>query len=85
MIVVRYADDSVVGEAEALRFLGGLKAGLAAFGLVLNQTKTRALEFGRFAADQRKRAGKRRPEMFDFLGFTHICATRRAHGRFIVN
>ena len=60
-------------------------ARLAAFGLSLNEMKTRVLEFGRFAADQRKRAGKRRPETFDFLGFTHICATKRANGRFIVN
>jgi group II intron reverse transcriptase/maturase len=87
VIVVRYADDSVVGfegRAQALRFLDHLKARLARFGLSLNETKTRVLQFGRFAAEQRKRAGKRRPETFDFLGFTHFCATTRTNGRFTV-
>ena len=87
VIVVRYADDSVVGfedKAQAVQFLGALKVRLAEFGLTLNETKTRVLQFGRFAAAQRRRAGQRRPETFDFLGFTHICATKRANGRFTV-
>ena len=87
VIVVRYADDSVMGfeaKADVLGFLEALKARLAEFGLSLNETKTRVLEFGRFAADQRKRAGKRRPETFDFLGFTHVCAKTRTNGRFTV-
>lgn len=87
MIVVRYADDSVVGfesEADASRFLEALKARFAQFGLSLNEQKTRVLQFGRYAASQRKRAGLGRPQTFDFLGFTHICATKRSNGRFTV-
>jgi len=86
-IIVRYADDSVVGfqfEAEASRFLEALKARLAQFGLSLNEEKTRVLQFGRFAASQRQRAGLGRPQTFDFLGFTHICSTKRSNGRFTV-
>ncbi len=69
MIVVRYADDSVVGfeaEADASRFLEALKARFAQFGLSLNEQKTRVLQFGRYAASQRKRAGLGRPQTFDF-------------------
>jgi group II intron reverse transcriptase/maturase len=87
VIVVRYADDSVVGfqfEAEASQFLEALKARFAQFGLSLNEQKTRVLQFGRFAVSQRKRAGLGRPETFDFLGFTHMCATKRSNGRFTV-
>jgi RNA-directed DNA polymerase len=50
---------------------------LAKFGLTLNATKTRLIEFGRFAAANRKRKGQRKPETFDFLGFTHCCSTDR--------
>ncbi|ULX56209.1 group II intron reverse transcriptase/maturase (plasmid) [Cupriavidus taiwanensis] len=87
VIVVRYADDSVVGfeaEADASRFLEALKARFAQFGLSLNEQKTRVLQFGRYAASLRKRAGLGRPQTFDFLGFTHICATKRSNGGFIV-
>lgn len=87
VIVVRYADDSVMGfegKGEALRLLDDLKLRLARFGLSLNEQKTRVLAFGRFAARQRMRDGQGRPETFDFLGFTHICATTRSGGRFTV-
>jgi len=76
MIVVRYADDAVLGfehreDAEAC--LEQLRERMRKFGLELHPDKTRLIEFGRFAEDNRKRRGERRPETFDFLGFTHIC------------
>lgn len=86
VIVVRYADDSVFGfksEETARRFLTAMKERLAKFGLTLNATKTRLIEFGRFAATNRKRRGQSKPETFDFLGFTHCCGTDR-QGRFQV-
>ncbi len=87
VIVVRYADDSVVGfeyPEHARAFLDSLRERLGQFGLVLNKTKTRILEFGRYAIDRRARRGQRRPETFDFLGFTHICGLRRKNRSFIV-
>lgn len=87
VIVVRYADDSVVGfqvPADAWVFLGALRKRLAKFGLALNEEKTRILEFGRFAVKRRANRGQRRPETFDFLGFTHICGVTRTNGRFTV-
>lgn len=86
VIVVRYADDSAVGfqyERDARAFLVDLRERFAKFGLELHPDKTRILEFGRFAADNRRRRGERKPETFDFLGFTHICAKTR-DGRFMV-
>jgi len=86
VIVVRYADDSVFGfksEETARRFLTAMKERLAKFGLTLNAIKTRLIEFGRFAATNRKRRGQSKPETFDFLGFTHCCGTDR-QGRFQV-
>lgn len=86
VIVVRYADDFIVGfqhQREAERFLTELGARLRKFGLDLHPTKTRLLEFGRFASENRARRGERKPETFDFLGFTHICGKTR-RGRFIV-
>ena len=86
VIVVRYADDSVFGfksEETARRFLTAMKERLAKFGLTLNAAKTRLIEFGRFAATNRKRRGQSKPETFDFLGFTHCCGTDR-QGRFQV-
>ena len=86
VIVVRYADDSVFGfksEETARRFLTAIKERLAKFGLTLNATKTRLIEFGRFAATNRKRREQGKPETFDFLGFTHCCGTDR-QGRFQV-
>jgi len=87
MIVVRYADDAVVGfehRADAERFLQEWKDRLQKFGLELHQDKTRLIEFGRHAAENRKRRGDGKPEVFDFLGFTHICGKTRKTGRFIV-
>ena len=75
MIVVRYADDAVVGfqhRAEAERFLEELRCRLAEFGLELHPDKTRLIEFGRFAESNRRRRGDGKPETFNFLGFTHI-------------
>ena len=80
MIIVRYADDIVVGfqhRAEAERFLGELARRLAEFALQLHPDKTRLIEFGRFAAANRKGRGLGKPETFDFLGFTHICGRSR--------
>ena len=79
-IFVRYADDSVVGfqhEKDAYRFLDGLRTNLREYGLELHPDKTRILEFGRFAFENRKERKMRRPETFDFLGFTHICGRSR--------
>ena len=79
MIVVRYADDLVVGfehRAEAERFLHEFQDRLAKFGLELNPDKTRLIEFGRFAARNRKQRGEGKPETFTFLGFTHFCGQR---------
>jgi RNA-directed DNA polymerase len=87
VIVVRYADDSVAGferKVDVERFLRALKERFAKFGLTLNEEKTRVLEFGRFAAQHSAQRGLRRPQTFDFLGFTHICAVKRANGRFTV-
>jgi RNA-directed DNA polymerase len=77
VIVVRFADDFVVGfehEEDARRFLVELRERFARFGLGLHPDKTRLIEFGRYAARDRKRRGLGKPETFDFLGFTHICA-----------
>jgi group II intron reverse transcriptase/maturase len=85
-IMVRYADDSVYGfksEETARGFLAAMQERLAKFGLKLNTTKTRLIEFGRYAANNRKRRGQEKPETFDFLGFTHCCSTTRK-GKFKV-
>jgi RNA-directed DNA polymerase len=87
VIVVRYADDLVVGfqhRADAERFLGEFRERLATFGLELSAEKTRLIQFGRFAALNRKERGQGKPETFTFLGFTHYCGTRRSTGSFIV-
>ena len=86
MIIIRYADDTVVGferEADAKRFLDMMRERLQGFALQLHPDKTRLIEFGRYAAERRKRKGLSKPETFDFLGFTHICGKDR-HGRFQV-
>jgi RNA-directed DNA polymerase len=86
VIIVRYADDFIVGfqhRAEAERFLTELRERFAKFGLELHPEKTRLLQFGPFAAEDRRRAGKGKPETFNFLGFTHICGKKR-NGRFTV-
>jgi hypothetical protein len=87
MIVVRYADDLVVGfenRMEAERFLEAFRERLAKFGLELHPEKTRLIEFGRFAARDREQRGEEKPETFTFLGFTHYCGKRRSNGSFIV-
>jgi RNA-directed DNA polymerase len=84
VVVVRYADDFVVGfewREDAERFRAELKQRLARFGLQLQADKTRLIEFGRFAARDRQARGLGKPETFEFLGFTHICAKSRT-GRF---
>ncbi|MBN6743176.1 group II intron reverse transcriptase/maturase, partial [Acidithiobacillus sp. MC6.1] len=81
LIVVRYADDVVVGferADDAQRFLMALRERLEKFSLALHPDKTRLIEFGRFAARDREGRGLAKPDTFDFLGFTHICShTRR--------
>lgn len=87
VIVVRYADDFVLGfqhRREAERFLQDLRERFAKFGLALHPDKTRLLEFGRFAATSRTRRGEGTPETFDFLGFTHCCGKKRQTSRFHV-
>jgi len=86
MIIVRYADDVVVGferEDDARRFLDAMRARLEEFALSLHPDKTRLIEFGRFAAVSRKKRGLGKPETFAFLGFTFICGTSR-QGRFLL-
>jgi hypothetical protein len=88
VLIVRYADDFVMGfqyRDDAERLLAELRERFARFGLELNDAKTRLIEFGRFAATNRQERGERRPETFDFLGFTHLCGTRRSDGRFTVH
>lgn len=87
VIIVRFADDVVMGfqsKMEAERFLVELRERLAKFHLELHPDKTRLVEFGPYAAEHRRRRGEGKPETFDFLGFTHICARRRSNGRFTV-
>ena len=86
MIVVRYADDLVVGfqyRAEAERFLKEFQERLAKFGLELHPEKTRLIEFGRFAVADRQQRGQGKPETFTFLGFTHYCGTN-SKGSFVI-
>ncbi len=83
--IVRYADDFVVGfqhQSDAIRFHAELRTRMCKFGLCLHDDKTRLIEFGRFAAKNRKSRGEKKPETFDFLGFTHICSTCRKKGKF---
>ena len=80
MIVVRYADDLVIGfehEGDARRFLDAMRDRLGKFTLTLHPDKTRLIEFGRFAATDRNRRGLGKPETFEFLGFTFICGLSR--------
>jgi RNA-directed DNA polymerase len=86
MIMVRYADDIVLGfehEADARRFLEAMRARLQTFSLTLHPDKTRVIAFGRFAADNRDQAGLGKPDTFDFLGFTFISGKTR-QGKFLV-
>jgi RNA-directed DNA polymerase len=86
VIIVRFADDFVMGfenYQDACRFLHDLRERFAGFGLELHPGKTRLIEFGRYAAERRRKRGLGKPETFGFLGFTHICARTRT-GRFWV-
>ena len=84
VIIVRFADDFVAGfehQADAQQFLSDLRERFAKFGLELHPGKTRLIEFGRNAARARAARGDRKPETFDFLGFTHMCGQTK-NGRF---
>ena len=86
VIIVRFADDFTVGfqyREDAERFLEELRERFQRFHLELHPEKTRLMEFGRYAAENRKRRGEGKPESFDFLGFTHTCDKTR-NGKFIV-
>jgi RNA-directed DNA polymerase len=86
VIIVRYADDIVVGfehEADARRFWDAVQKRFEEFALSLHPDKTRLIEFGRHAATRRAKAGLGKPETFNFLGFTFICGRSRA-GKFLV-
>jgi RNA-directed DNA polymerase len=86
VIIVRFADDFVAGFQyldDAERFLTDLRERFAKFNLELATEKTRLIKFGRFAADARQARGVGKPETFDFVGFTHICAKSRT-GRFML-
>jgi RNA-directed DNA polymerase len=87
VIVVRYADDAVLGfqnREEAEKFLEELRERVRKFGLELHPEKTRLIEFGRYAAERREKRGKGKPETFNFLGFTHICGKNHTTGYFQV-
>src|SRR5271169_2375616 len=87
VIVVRFADDIVVGfqvKSDAEKFWAELTERFRKFALELHPEKTPLLEFGPFAVASRKRRGEGKPETFDFLGFTHICGKKRSNGMFTV-
>jgi group II intron reverse transcriptase/maturase len=87
VIVVRYADDMVLGfehEADAKRFKDAMQERLEKFALSLHPDKTRLIEFGRHAATRRKKKGLGKPEAFGFLGFTFICGKTK-NGKFQIN
>ena len=86
MMIVRYADDIVVGfahEVDARRFWDAMRKRFEEFALSLHPEKTRLIEFGRQAADRRDQRGFGKPETFNFLGFTHICGRSR-HGKYLL-
>lgn len=88
VIIVRYADDFVLGfqhRAEAERFLEQVRERLRKCGLELHPTKTRLMEFGRYAAERRRKRGEGKPETFHFLGFTHTCGTNHQTGHFTIH
>jgi RNA-directed DNA polymerase len=87
VIIVRYADDFVMGfqyRREAERFLGEMKERFDQYGLEIHKEKTRLIEFGRFAEANRAERGEGKPETFDFLGFTHICSRTQKGNRFTI-
>jgi group II intron reverse transcriptase/maturase len=86
IVIVRYADDSVLGfqyRSDAEKFIDELCQRFDKFNLKLHEDKMRLIEFGRFAAKSRERRGEGKPESFEFLGFTHICGRTR-NGKFVV-
>jgi group II intron reverse transcriptase/maturase len=86
MIIVRYADDFVIGfqyYEEAVKFLTALRQRVSSYGLTLHPKKTRLIEFGKYALANRKKRGKSKPETFDFLGFTHI-SSKDKNGNFFL-
>lgn len=88
VIIVRYADDFVMGfqyQREAERFLKEMKGRFAEHGLEIHSEKTRLIEFGRFAESNRAERGEGKPETFDFLGFTHICSRTLKGNRFTIH
>jgi len=87
MIIVRYADDAVLGfqdREDAERFLEQLRERGRKLGLELHPDKTRLMEFGRYAAERRKKRGEGKPETFNLLGFTHSYGTNHTTGNFTV-
>jgi RNA-directed DNA polymerase len=87
VIVVRFADDIVVGfnsKADAAQFRAELTERMRKFNLEWHPEKTRLLEFGPFAIQNRQRRGEGKPETFNFLGFTHICVKKRSNGMYTV-
>jgi len=87
VVIVRYLDDFIVGfeiRKDAEQFLSALRERLGQFGLTLHPDKTRLLEFGRYAAQNRQERGQGKPETFQFLGFTHSCG-RTGKGEFVVH
>lgn len=88
VVIVRYADDFVIGfenHNEATACLEELHTRFAMFGLKLHKAKTRLIEFGKYAIERRERHSESRPETFNFLGFTHKCAQTKEHGRFTIH
>src|SRR5262252_987874 len=87
VIIVRFADDIVLGfqeKADADQFRVELTERMLQFNLELHPEKTRLMEFGPYAIENRKRRGEGKPETFNFLGFTHICVKKRSNGMFTV-
>ena len=88
VVMVRYADDFVIGfenHSEATACLEALHTRFAQFGLKLHKDKTRLIEFGKYAIERRERRSESRPETFNFLGFTHKCAQTKEHGWFTIH
>ena len=87
VVIVRYADDFVMGfqrREDAEQFLKELRLRMEKFGLELHPDKTRLIEFGRYAAENRAERGEGKPQTFDFLGFTHICGVKRERKGYIL-
>jgi RNA-directed DNA polymerase len=87
VIVVRFADDVVLGfqvKSDADQFRAELTERMRKFNRELHPQKTRWLEFGPYAIDNRQKRGEGKPETFNFLGFTHICVKKRSNGRYTV-